>query len=186
MNEAFVVRLGKLYKSSSVYFSVLCCYLFVFLVLELFILSNSTIMSIGVQDSPHATIYESQPRQHENQSSSSSESSSQIDDEKWNHPRSNIAKTLATFWSFLIMGANDSAYGVRSHLDIYPWQFETYTNRIQRSSHSSHTYINPYASNSPPPSNTFPARILLQPLLHNRLPRLPVSTTRLCHRRNRE
>lgn len=143
MNEAFVVRLGKLYKSSSVYFSVLCCYLFVFLVLELFILSNSTIMSIGVQDSPHATIYESQPRQHENQSSSSSESSSQIDDEKWNHPRSNIAKTLATFWSFLIMGANDSAYGVRSHLDIYPWQFETYTNRIQRSSHSSHTYINP-------------------------------------------
>lgn len=143
MNEAFVVRLGKLYKSSSVYFSVLCCYLFVFLVLELFILSNSTIMSIGVQDSPHATIYESQPRQHENQSSSSYESSSQIDDEKWNHPRSNIAKTLATFWSFLIMGANDSAYGVRSHLDIYLWQFETYTNRIQRSSHSSHMYINP-------------------------------------------
>ncbi|CAG8010298.1 unnamed protein product [Penicillium olsonii] len=31
--------------------------------------------------------------------------------EKWNYPRSNIWKTLATFWSFLIMGANDSAYG---------------------------------------------------------------------------
>lgn len=33
-------------------------------------------------------------------------------EETWNHPRSNISKTFATFWSFLIMGANDSAYGV--------------------------------------------------------------------------
>ncbi|QMW34977.1 hypothetical protein G4B84_010468, partial [Aspergillus flavus NRRL3357] len=31
--------------------------------------------------------------------------------ERWNHPRSNILKTLATFWSFLVMGANDAAYG---------------------------------------------------------------------------
>ncbi|KAL5340929.1 hypothetical protein BJX70DRAFT_83127 [Aspergillus crustosus] len=31
--------------------------------------------------------------------------------ERWNHPRSNIIKTLATFWAFLVMGANDSAYG---------------------------------------------------------------------------
>ncbi|KAL3474277.1 MFS general substrate transporter [Aspergillus californicus] len=31
--------------------------------------------------------------------------------ERWNHPRSNIYKTLATFWAFLVMGANDSAYG---------------------------------------------------------------------------
>jgi hypothetical protein len=37
--------------------------------------------------------------------------------EKWNHPRSNIAKSLTTFWSFLVMGANDSAYGVSSHLE---------------------------------------------------------------------
>ncbi|CEL02309.1 hypothetical protein ASPCAL03480 [Aspergillus calidoustus] len=31
--------------------------------------------------------------------------------ERWNYPRSNIYKTLATFWAFLVMGANDSAYG---------------------------------------------------------------------------
>ncbi|KAB8260285.1 major facilitator superfamily domain-containing protein [Aspergillus pseudonomiae] len=31
--------------------------------------------------------------------------------ERWNHPRSNILKTAATFWSFLVMGANDAAYG---------------------------------------------------------------------------
>ncbi|KNG90674.1 MFS transporter [Aspergillus nomiae NRRL 13137] len=31
--------------------------------------------------------------------------------ERWNHPRSNIFKTAATFWSFLVMGANDAAYG---------------------------------------------------------------------------
>ncbi|KAJ9220635.1 hypothetical protein DTO027B5_6737 [Paecilomyces variotii] len=31
--------------------------------------------------------------------------------ERWNAPRSNVWKTLATFWSFLVMGMNDSAYG---------------------------------------------------------------------------
>ncbi|KAL5338578.1 major facilitator superfamily domain-containing protein [Aspergillus crustosus] len=30
---------------------------------------------------------------------------------KWNHPRSNIARVLTTFWVFLVMGANDAAYG---------------------------------------------------------------------------
>jgi hypothetical protein len=34
--------------------------------------------------------------------------------ERWNYPRSNVYKTFATFWAFLVMGANDSAYGVRS------------------------------------------------------------------------
>ncbi|KAK1147809.1 hypothetical protein N8T08_000322 [Aspergillus melleus] len=31
--------------------------------------------------------------------------------QNWNKPRSNIWKTLATFWSFFVMGANDSASG---------------------------------------------------------------------------
>ncbi|KAL2801916.1 major facilitator superfamily domain-containing protein [Aspergillus granulosus] len=31
--------------------------------------------------------------------------------ERWNYPRSNVYKTFATFWAFLVMGANDSAYG---------------------------------------------------------------------------
>lgn len=37
--------------------------------------------------------------------------------EKWNYPRVNIYRSLATFWSFLVMGANDAAYGVSSLLD---------------------------------------------------------------------
>ncbi|KAJ5693463.1 hypothetical protein N7462_002886 [Penicillium macrosclerotiorum] len=32
--------------------------------------------------------------------------------EKWNQPPINIYRSLATFWSFLVMGANDAAYGV--------------------------------------------------------------------------
>jgi hypothetical protein len=32
--------------------------------------------------------------------------------EKWNEPRINIYRTFATFWCFLVMGANDAAYGV--------------------------------------------------------------------------
>ncbi|KAL2832503.1 major facilitator superfamily domain-containing protein [Aspergillus cavernicola] len=36
---------------------------------------------------------------------------SELELERWNHPRSNIVKTFATFWAFLVMGANDAAYG---------------------------------------------------------------------------
>ncbi|KAH8667120.1 major facilitator superfamily domain-containing protein [Xylariales sp. PMI_506] len=31
--------------------------------------------------------------------------------QQWNHPRSNIAKVFACNWSFIVMGANDAAYG---------------------------------------------------------------------------
>ena len=31
--------------------------------------------------------------------------------QKWNHPRSNLLKVLATFFSFVVLGANDAAYG---------------------------------------------------------------------------
>jgi len=32
--------------------------------------------------------------------------------EKWNEPRINACRSFATFWSMLVMGANDAAYGV--------------------------------------------------------------------------
>ncbi|KAI1077269.1 MFS general substrate transporter [Whalleya microplaca] len=31
--------------------------------------------------------------------------------QRWNYPRSNIPKLAACFWSFVVMGANDAAYG---------------------------------------------------------------------------
>lgn len=31
--------------------------------------------------------------------------------QRWNHPRINIIRVLATFWDFMILGANDAAYG---------------------------------------------------------------------------
>lgn len=31
--------------------------------------------------------------------------------EVWNHPRSNFFRTMAAFWSFVVMGSNDAAYG---------------------------------------------------------------------------
>lgn len=34
--------------------------------------------------------------------------------ERWNYPRSNIPRVTSCFYSFLVMGANDSAYGVSS------------------------------------------------------------------------
>ena len=32
--------------------------------------------------------------------------------ERWNNPRINAYRTFATFFSFLVMGSNDAAYGV--------------------------------------------------------------------------
>lgn len=34
-----------------------------------------------------------------------------VNAERWNQPRSNITRTLAAFWSLLVMGMNDAAYG---------------------------------------------------------------------------
>ncbi len=34
----------------------------------------------------------------------------------WNQNKANVFKTLATFVAFIIMGANDAAYGVSSRL----------------------------------------------------------------------
>jgi hypothetical protein len=34
--------------------------------------------------------------------------------QRWNHPRTNLFRTLAAFWGFVVMGMNDAAYGVRS------------------------------------------------------------------------
>lgn len=31
--------------------------------------------------------------------------------ERWNTPRLNLWRTLAAFWSFVVMGSNDAAYG---------------------------------------------------------------------------
>lgn len=38
--------------------------------------------------------------------------------QRWNHPQINMWRTLATFWSFFIVGMNDGAYGVCIHHQI--------------------------------------------------------------------
>lgn len=32
--------------------------------------------------------------------------------QRWNYPKGNVPKIGACFWSFIVMGANDAAYGV--------------------------------------------------------------------------
>ncbi|KAJ5609986.1 Major facilitator superfamily domain general substrate transporter [Penicillium lagena] len=38
--------------------------------------------------------------------------------EKWNQSRGNACRSLCTFWSFLVMGANDSAYGLETYYNL--------------------------------------------------------------------
>lgn len=40
--------------------------------------------------------------------------------ERWNHPKVNIFRTCATLFAFMIMGANDAAYGVGSLTTLSP------------------------------------------------------------------
>ncbi|KAK8052652.1 hypothetical protein PG996_011953 [Apiospora saccharicola] len=35
--------------------------------------------------------------------------------QRWNYPKSNVPKIAACFWSFVVMGANDAAYGALIH-----------------------------------------------------------------------
>lgn len=48
----------------------------------------------------------------------------QAEIERWNHPRSNIARLAFAFVSFIIAGMNDAAVGVRipSKLTLRMWQ----------------------------------------------------------------
>lgn len=40
--------------------------------------------------------------------------------QRWNYPRINLWRILATFWSFIILGANDAAYGALiPYLEVY-------------------------------------------------------------------
>jgi hypothetical protein len=45
--------------------------------------------------------------------------------EKWNEPRINAYRSFATFFSFLVMGANDAAYGVSETIRENTLKFET-------------------------------------------------------------
>ena len=36
--------------------------------------------------------------------------------ERWNHPRINMARMFVAFYGFVIMGLNDAAYGVRTNV----------------------------------------------------------------------
>ncbi|KAJ5322034.1 Major facilitator superfamily domain general substrate transporter [Penicillium brevicompactum] len=38
--------------------------------------------------------------------------------ETWNQSRRNVQRTLATFWCFMVMGANDAAYGLESYYHL--------------------------------------------------------------------
>jgi hypothetical protein len=56
---------------------------------------------------------EALPRQHADADSASCQMTDGFPVlEKWNQNRLNIYRTFATFWCFLVMGANDAAYGV--------------------------------------------------------------------------
>lgn len=59
--------------------------------------------------------------------------------QQWNNPRFNIFRVGASFWSFLVMGSNDAAYGVR----FDPSVVQVVRQKANKSRHSSHTFVPP-------------------------------------------
>lgn len=45
--------------------------------------------------------------------------------ERWNHPKANVSRTFAVLFAFIIMGANDAAYGVSNAILSYTWTLLT-------------------------------------------------------------
>lgn len=50
--------------------------------------------------------------------------------EKWNRPRINIYRYLATLYSFVIMGMNDAAYGVSGHSPLLVYYLTNLWSRL--------------------------------------------------------
>ena len=67
---------------------------------------------IGQEQSHDAITLEALPQEVPGAESLTGDSHGFLVSEKWNHPRINIYRSFSTFWSFLVMGANDAAYGV--------------------------------------------------------------------------
>jgi hypothetical protein len=47
--------------------------------------------------------------------------------EKWNQSRANVYRTFAAFWSFVVMGSNDAAYGALIPYVCIPPSIQTLT-----------------------------------------------------------
>lgn len=67
-----------------------------------------------VQESHGASLIALEALPHGQQPDSSAVPSEEVFPrlEKWNQNRLNVQRTFATFWCFMVMGANDAAYGV--------------------------------------------------------------------------
>lgn len=75
--------------------------------------------------------------------------------ERWNQSRTNVYRTFAAFWSFVVMGSNDAAYGA-----LIP-------------------YVRIPPSAPTQKSLTRTAARVLPPKVPNRFPRLPLAADRL-------
>jgi hypothetical protein len=49
---------------------------------------------------------------------------------EWNHPRINMYRTGAAFWSFIVLGMNDAAYGVCEGLSFHAKFLSNRLNRL--------------------------------------------------------
>jgi len=64
----------------------------------------------GAQPTPERALESETPAHDDNGNDPPATAVSAL--ERWNYPRHNIARLIATFWSFIVSGANDAAYGV--------------------------------------------------------------------------
>ncbi|KAK8045618.1 hypothetical protein PG993_005642 [Apiospora rasikravindrae] len=85
--------------------------------------SSTAVMEMHDIRAPHSKL-EAQPLPLDADSSSPQEDPSSPPPtaaevvQRWNYPKSNVPKIGACFWSFIVMGANDAAYGIEQYYHL--------------------------------------------------------------------
>lgn len=79
------------------------------------------VTQVSLNHDPEKAIHQSQCPVADTSTDAASDAASDAPKlQRWNHPRGNIYRVLATYWCFMILGANDAAYGALiPYLEVY-------------------------------------------------------------------
>lgn len=106
-------------------------------------------------------------------------SGSDPDGEAWNQSSTNIVRTLATFWSFALMGANDAAEGVSLAIQMLNMNHQLTIMFVGINAICTEPCL-PYRLHVD--LTMYTARDMVWPLIHDGFVHIPISPGGFCYR----
>ncbi|KAK8068667.1 hypothetical protein PG994_005283 [Apiospora phragmitis] len=80
--------------------------------------SSTAVMEMHDIRAPHSKLEAQLPEESPQDGPSSPPPTAAEMIQRWNYPKSNVPKIAACFWSFVVMGANDAAYGIEQYYHL--------------------------------------------------------------------